>query len=244
MQVLRDEINEGNETFTVKLSNPMGDGETFAPGGDTATGTIENDDSPPTILFAPNNGSITVVEGNTGATPVLTFTGSNGAPVGTSFCSPGNDLSSTNCPCLVSDGQTADPGHGCGNSVFSGGALLTAVGTTSPDTVQLTASDIPAGVGSIYLEGSIDLTSTTGPVQFGDGIRCAGGSLIRMGLRNDTDNDSVTTLGPSSGDPQISVLGGVIAGNTYVYQTYYRNPNPAWCAPNTFNVTQAIRIAW
>jgi hypothetical protein len=34
VQVLRDSVIEGDETFTVKLSNPLGDGETFSPGGD------------------------------------------------------------------------------------------------------------------------------------------------------------------------------------------------------------------
>jgi len=180
--------------------------------------------------------------GNTGSTPILQYTGSNGGHVGTDFCVPGADIG-TLCPCSGA-GQIASAGHGCGNSVFTGGALLEAIGTISPDTVQLTTSDVPAGVGTIYLQGSVNLVGGTGPVAFGDGIRCAGGALTRLGLRNDTDNDSVTTYGPLTKDIPVSIRGAVTLGNTYVYQTYYRNPNAAWCPAQTFNVTQAIAITW
>jgi len=36
----------------------------------------------------------------------------------------------------------------------------------------------------------------------------------------------------------------VIPGNTYAYQTYYRNPNPGFCPPATFNISNAISIGW
>jgi hypothetical protein len=71
VHVVRDTVMEGDEKFTVKLSNPLGHGETFAAGGDTATGTITNDDGQPTITF--ESSSVTVVEGDSGQTPA-TFT--------------------------------------------------------------------------------------------------------------------------------------------------------------------------
>jgi hypothetical protein len=143
----------------------------------------------------------------------------------------------TDCPCS----NFGEPGHGCGNSVNTGGALLRALGTTSPDAVDLTISGMPPGVSSIFLQG--DAIKSAGVV-FGDGVRCAAGSLLRLGLRNDTDNDGSTMLGPGAGDAQISTLGSTTPGSTYAYQTYYRNPNPAWCPPATFNVSNGVRITW
>jgi hypothetical protein len=143
----------------------------------------------------------------------------------------------TACPCA----NFGAAGHGCGNSVHTGGALLSASGTTAPDAVDLTIVDMPAGVGSIYLQG--DVIASAGIV-FGDGVRCAAGALERLGLKNDTDFDGSTTLGPGSGDAQISIAGSVNHGATYAYQTYYRNPNAAWCPPATFNVSNGVRIVW
>jgi hypothetical protein len=159
--------------------------------------------------------------------------------VGDTFCF-GDDLDPdvvTDCPC----GNFGDPGHGCGNSVSTGGALLTATGTISPDWLNFTVVDIPPTSASIYLQGDFILAAG---VVFGDGVRCAGGNLIRLGLKVDDDGDGSTSYGPDFFDTQVSVAGSVIAGNTYAYQTYYRNPAPAWCPPATFNVSQAIKITW
>ncbi len=159
---------------------------------------------------------------------------------GYSFCVPGVDANP--CPCFTSAGQVADPNHGCGNSVFNGGAHLAASGVadTANDTLHFVASDVPAGVGTIFLQG---VTNIAPGVALGDGIRCAGGQLTRLGLRIDSDFDNVTELGFNTGD-SISALGFVSGGDTRVYQTYYRNPNAGWCPPQTFNITQAWSIAW
>ena len=57
-----DSVAEGHETFMVKLTNPT-NGAEFAPNGDTATGTILNDDSFPTLTFVDGE-SISVLEGD------------------------------------------------------------------------------------------------------------------------------------------------------------------------------------
>ena len=44
------------------------------------------------------------------------------------------------------------------------------------------------------------------------------------------------------GDPL--TRGGVVPGSTYYYQTYYRNPNAAWCPSATFNISNGLAIAW
>ena len=66
--LIGDAIYEGDEAFTVALSNPsnatLADGE--------ATGTITEDESPPILSITPSNSSVT--EGGSGATPQRTFT--------------------------------------------------------------------------------------------------------------------------------------------------------------------------
>jgi hypothetical protein len=146
------------------------------------------------------------------------------------------------CPCS----NAGAPGHGCNNSIGSGGAILSATGQTSPDTLALTSSgELPTAL-SIVLQG----TDTTQFVQaFGDGLRCIGGHLLRLFVKN-AQNGSVTA--PSAGDPSISVraaqLGDVIAsGSVRYYQVYYRDPNASFCpspAGSTFNVSNGMRVVW
>src|SRR5262249_21186030 len=68
-----DAVYEGNETFTLNLSNPSGVGL----GRAQATGTVVDDDPAPTISV----GDASAVEGDSGLTPV-TFTVTLSAPVG------------------------------------------------------------------------------------------------------------------------------------------------------------------
>lgn len=76
VQVIGDTATELNETFGVALSNPVN----ASLGASTATGTITNDDGPPSITI----GDVAVVEGNSGTTTAvfpLTLSGPSGATV-------------------------------------------------------------------------------------------------------------------------------------------------------------------
>lgn len=148
----------------------------------------------------------------------------------------------TPCPCP----NHGDPGHGCGNSGNAFGALLNATGTTGPDTVVLTASgEFPSAL-SIFLQGDANLPAG---VVFGDGVRCAGGSLKRLYVKT-ASGGSVSA--PQGGDPSITQqsanLGDPIApGSIRYYQTYYRDPNPTFCPNppgNTWNVTNGVVMGW
>jgi hypothetical protein len=165
----------------------------------------------------------------------------NGLSPGTPGCF-GDGTLPTACPC-ANNGST---GHGCENSAGSGGALLVSGGTTSPDTVVLTSSGELATALSIFLQGSGN--STTGFV-FGDGVRCASGTLLRLASKNAVSGSASY---PVAGDLSISTrsaaLGDTLApGATRVYQTYYRDPNLVFCpAPpgNTWNVSSSQIIVW
>jgi hypothetical protein len=178
-------------------------------------------------------GNLTVTE-----TVCLSF---SGGPVGTAYCFGDGSLV-TPCPCF----NLGIPGHGCDNSISTGGAVLTASGTTSPDTVVLSSSDELPSAASIFLQGS---ASNANGTPFGDGVRCVAGSLKRIGVKNAVGG--VATY-PQGGDPSITAqsaaLGDPITpGSTRFYQTYYRDPDLSFCASptgNTFNISSGLQITW
>lgn len=161
---------------------------------------------------------------------------------GTSFCSGDGSLA-TPCPCA----NAGFIGRGCDNSIVTGGSHLFAHGTTTPDKVILTATAERPGVLSIFLQGDANESAGT---SFGDGLRCAGGNLKRLYIKN--ADDTGTTAAPSAGDPSIraqsALLGDTIApGSTRYYQVYYRDSDESFCpAPqgSTFNVSNALAIGW
>jgi hypothetical protein len=156
------------------------------------------------------------------------------------FCfGDGSDVS---CPC-ANNGLI---GRGCENSVSTGGAKLFAAGVASlmSDTMVLTSMfELPNAL-SVVLQGK----TTIAPVDFGDGLRCAGGGLKRLYVKNAVAG---TIVAPQGSEAAISVrsaaLGDTIPiGAVRVYQVYYRDPSLTFCPAtlgDTFNVSNAIAVA-
>jgi hypothetical protein len=92
---------------------------------------------------------------------------------------------------------------------------------------------------ALYFQGTTQLSSGAGSV-FGDGLRCAGGSVIRLGTRV---NASGASQYPQSGDASVSVRGGVATPGTRTYQVWYRNA-AAFCTSDTFNLTNGWQLTW
>ena len=156
--------------------------------------------------------------------------------VATSFCSPAIDAIS--CPC----GNAGLSGRGCENSATTGGALLTASGTTGPDTLVLAAFAMLPSANAIYLQGDSYLGAGTA---FGDGVRCVGGQLLRLALKSSVGGASSY---PAGGDPSISArcaaLGSpILPGSQRFYQTYYRDPASFACS-TTFNASNGLIVDW
>jgi hypothetical protein len=115
----------------------------------------------------------------------------------------------------------------------------------SSDTLVLTSSSERSAAFSIFLQGSAAIA----PALYGDGLRCAGGTLKRLYSRNAVAG-SVTA--PQSGDPSISsrsaALGDPLsAGDTRFYQVYYRDPSPTFCPNppgNTWNISNGVSVTW
>ncbi len=151
-----------------------------------------------------------------------------------SFCS--GDGSGTACPC----GNSGAMGHGCASSVSSSGARLVGWGRSSltSDTFQLSGSDMPNS-SALYFQGTTQQSAGAGSV-FGDGLRCAGGSVTRLGPHL---NSAGASQYPSPGEVAISVKGAVLSPGTRTYQVWYRNA-AAFCTPSTFNVTNGAEVTW
>jgi hypothetical protein len=153
------------------------------------------------------------------------------------------DGSGPACPCA----NNGFPGHGCENSAATGGARLAAEGTTSPDTLELGSSGELSTAPSIFLQGDASIA----PVTFGDGLRCAGGTLKRLFVKV-ASGGTVAAPDFGAGDPTISQqsanLGDPIApGSIRYYQVYYRDPDPTFCASppgDSWNVSNGLRVMW
>jgi hypothetical protein len=160
----------------------------------------------------------------------------NGGPV-TVYCS--GDGSGTACPC----GNSGAAGHGCASSVNVLGAQLAGPGRArvSDDTFQLVATDLPSTSPTLFFQGTTQTAGGAGAV-FGDGLRCASGTVVRLATR--TASGGLAYYPLVGTDVPISVKGSVPAtGAVRYYQAWYRN-SAAFCTVSTFNLTNGLRVQW
>ncbi len=74
-------------------------------------------------------------------------------------------------------------------------------------------------------------------VQFGDGLRFAGGGVIRLQVRfADVNGGSATSL-------SVATKGGCAAGDVKRYQIWYRDPATTPCGAQ-FNLSNGYEITW
>ncbi len=153
---------------------------------------------------------------------------------GEGFCS--GDGTATPCPC----GNIGQSYNGCPNSVTAAGARLTATGNPSlaQDTLVLQGSSMTNGT-VLYFQGTSRMNGGLGTV-FGDGLRCAGGSLIRLGA---TTNVGGASVFPAAGQPAIHIQGQIASPGTRTYQTWYRNV-ANYCTSAPFNLSNGYEIGW
>jgi len=160
-----------------------------------------------------------------------------GGPVnpGTAYCF--GDGTATACPCANS--SSFGTNEGCLNSLGLGGKLV-ATGSASlgNDTLVLQGTQMPNS-SALYFQGTAQQSAVAGAV-FGDGLRCAAGSITRLGTKTNAGGGSVY---PAVGDPSVSVRGVVLGAGTREYQVWYRNA-AAFCTASTFNLTNGLQVSW
>ncbi len=158
----------------------------------------------------------------------------------TSLCF--GDGSGSACPC----GNSGSGARGCASSSVPSGGLLSTTGVASAtlanDTFLLSAAFVPNGPG-LFFQGAAPLLSGLG-VSFGDGILCAGASILRLGIAMATNNSSSFPSGSTPpNNTRISLAGSVAAGDARLYQLWYRDAF-TFCTSATFNLTNAVSVTW
>jgi hypothetical protein len=155
--------------------------------------------------------------------------------VGTNYCF--GDGSGTACPC--GNASAVGAGEGCLNSLGTGGKVrATGCASLSSDTLVLAGSQMPNS-SALYFQGTTQSGAGAGTV-FGDGLRCAAGTVIRLGTKSNVGGASQY---PAAGDTSVSVRGLVAAPGTRTYQVWYCNA-AAFCSASTFNLSNGIQITW
>jgi hypothetical protein len=160
-----------------------------------------------------------------------------------SFCVPGvNGV--IPCPCS----NNGDAGHGCDNSIGTGGALLHAFGTASlaVDTLHFTCDGEQPTANSILLQAQGPITLGQ---QFGQGVRCVTHSLKRLYTHQAAGGLVTYPQGTDlSVSAQSAAKGDVIGpGEMGYYLSYYRDPTVQGnCIPfvDTFNASQGVSVLW
>jgi len=151
------------------------------------------------------------------------------------FCA--GDGSGTVCPCA---NHSAPGAHeGCLNSLGLGGRLVgSGAPSLSADTLVLSGSQMPNS-STLYFQGTTQQAGGAGAA-FGDGKRCAGGAVNRLGTKS---NVAGASQYPAAGDPSVSVRGLVTSPGTRTYQAWYRNA-ATYCTASTFNLTNGVVVIW
>ena len=138
------------------------------------------------------------------------------------------DGSGTPCPC----GNLGPAGSGCANSAGTG-ALLGCSGPVRvpEDALEFHVSGLPPYSFMVLYQGTDQAASGLG-VPFGDGLRCAGGTTRRLGIR-------VSNLyGVVGYGPGLAGIGHWQAGETWHFQAWYRDPGgPCGSGSNMSNAT-------
>ena len=154
----------------------------------------------------------------------------------------GTGVMATDCPCQSS----GIAGRGCPNSGNSAGAGLVAEGLVALHDVAFHAAGEPANALTILLQGTANVAGGT---MFGDGVRCVGGSLLRLYQRNAANGifEAPIVGEPALPDRSAQLGDSIPPGSPRYYQAYYRDPSSGFCpapAGATFNITNAVAITW
>lgn len=148
------------------------------------------------------------------------------------------DGTGTPCPC----GNAGTAGNGCAHSLNAAGAHLAAQGipSVSNDSLLLVGTGMTNSA-VLYFQGTSPVAGGAGSV-FGDGLRCAGGTVVRLGTKQNVGGSSSY---PEILDPLVSIRGGITGGpQSRTYQCWYRNADPAFCTVDTFNLSNGVTVVW
>ena len=148
------------------------------------------------------------------------------------FCS-GDLANPSGCPC----NNLGNPEEGCANGTGVG-AKLSASGSASVSggVITLSGSQLIPSQPGLYFQGNNAVNAGDG-ILFGDGLRCAGGGVVRLQVR------FASSTGESTTTVNVASVGGVSAGDTKRYQLWYRDPLTSPCGAQ-FNLSNGVEITY
>ena len=150
----------------------------------------------------------------------------------TGFCF--GDGSGTACPC----NNNGAAGNGCGNGSFPAGCHLSSTGaaSVSNDTLTLVATASAPGKAGMFFLGTGAIAGGNGAT-FGDGLRCAGGSICRLQL--------VVADGAGVANSTISIAAkcGPTVGQVHRMQWWFRDTQGSPCGSG-FNLSNGVEATW
>lgn len=154
-------------------------------------------------------------------------------------CDGGADPVHTPCPC-GNDSNTIDS-EGCLQSLGYGARLrLGGNPSLSNDTLRFVCMQLPPNGTALFFQGT-QIANNFAGIVFGDGLRCAAGSIQRLAVKHATNG---LAYYPEAGDLPVSVKGQVTtAGSTRSYQVWSRNAG-AFCTSATFNLSNGFITSW
>ena len=161
------------------------------------------------------------------------YEGEIASGVGTSFC----EGTAGACPC-GNDNDGSLGSAGCANGSSGGGCALSAVGSSSISAANLVLKAegmVPSQPG-LFFQGNNAINAGLGTI-FGDGLRCAGGGVIRLQVL------FALSDGTASTSIDISGKGGCAAGDVKRYQLWSRDPVTSICGA-AFNLSNGVEITW
>ena len=147
--------------------------------------------------------------------------------LGTPYC-----FCDSTAPC----GNLGAADAGCANSTGNG-AILSASGSlsVSADDMTLDCDQMAGNKPCLLFAGTGKINGGLGTI-FGDGLRCAGGSIRRLGVR--TSNGT----GTATWGPGLIGSGSWSSGDLRNFQVWYRDP--AGPCNGTFNLSNGLEITF
>jgi hypothetical protein len=138
----------------------------------------------------------------------------------------------TRCPCGNDAALTER--SGCLNSTGIGAYLdSVTIASISNGSIVLGGSGMPPNSNALYFQGTAAIAGGDGSA-FGDGLRCVGGAVVRLGIVQNSSSGTSNRSAPAT---------GLSVGSTRFYQAWYRNA-AAFCTASTFNLTNGVAATW
>lgn len=188
---------------------------------------------------------VMVVAGSTYTVQLGSFPGtSGGAGTLTVGITPPSSPGLPYCGCDGGNAPCSNGGaplRGCANGTEPSGARLmgSGVALVGADTLVLSAEGLPPSQPGLYFQGRNEIQAGSGN-PFGDGLRCVGGDVRRLGV---VTSDGSGTSSTTNFSQPISSLGGVLVGDLRRYQVWYRDPLGSPCGA-LFNLSNGLSVQW